>query len=205
FGMRPDIDRVNQLRSARAPGAPRAAACKGPGRSDVGPASVRSVILFTDVVDSTRLTEELGDARYRERARRLEEVVTSTIAAHGGNIVSGINLGDGFIGLFDSAEQAIDAARRCAQDCCSSELHLHLALHTGAILVDGPRIYGSAVNLAARICTLTGPDEILVSEALHGLAGTFAQIAFVDRGVHSLKGIAEPQRLYGLVEPADPH
>jgi len=205
LGMRPDVDRVNQLRSARAPGAPRAAACKGPSRSDVGPASVRSVILFTDVVDSTRLTEELGDARYRERARRLEEVVTSTIAAHGGNIVSGINLGDGFIGLFDSAEQAIDAARRCAQDCCSSELHLHLALHTGAILVDGPRIYGSAVNLAARICTLTGPDEILVSEALHGLAGTFAQIAFVDRGVHSLKGIAEPQRLYGLVEPADPH
>src|SRR5262249_35693741 len=52
-----------------------------------------SIILFTDIVDSTRLTEELGAAHYRSRARLAERAITGAIVANGGTLVTGISLG----------------------------------------------------------------------------------------------------------------
>jgi class 3 adenylate cyclase len=161
--------------------------------------AARSVVFFTDVVESTRLTEELGAGPYRTRARLVENAVTSAITVHGGTVVPGISLGDGFIGLFSAISPAIAAARQCVADVGPSGLHLHLALHEGEVLVDGPRVYGAAVNLAARICGLSGPDEILVSSGVHD-AATTSGIRFVDRGEHALKGIAAPVQVYALVE-----
>jgi class 3 adenylate cyclase len=163
-----------------------------------------SILLFTDVVDSTRLTEELGAAHYRARARRAERAITGAILANGGTLVTGISLGDGFIGLFPSVAQAVDAARRCTTDVPPTGLHLHVAVHQGELIVDGDRIYGPAVNMAARVCSLSGPDEILVSEpvraALEAAAPAHGSgIRLVDRGEHTLKGIAAAQRVYAVV------
>jgi class 3 adenylate cyclase len=157
------------------------------------------VIFFSDVVDSTWHTEELGAARYWSRARKVEELVTSMIAAHGGNVVTGINLGDGFIGLFPSPARALAAARRCAADVGTTGLHLHLAVHRGDVIVDGARIYGGPVNYAARLCTLTGPDEILVSDTIRRGLADLEDVAFVDRGEHQLKGIDGPQRVWSVM------
>jgi class 3 adenylate cyclase len=198
LGMYPDADRAREFLGAGGMDAIR----HGPASpAEPEPMPVHSVILFCDVVDSTRLTEELGVLRYRERARQLEELVRSMIAAHGGTIVGGINLGDGFIGLFPSVDRAVRAALRCARDAASSTgLHLHLAVHAGDIIVDGPRIFGGPVNQAARICSVTGPDEVLMSEAIRQHVSGNQDVAFVDRGEHVLKGIGQPQRLYALVE-----
>jgi class 3 adenylate cyclase len=159
-----------------------------------------TVILFSDVVESTRLTEELGAVGYRRLARQVEELVTSTITAHGGTMVTGISLGDGFIGLFPTVEQAVQAARRCAADVGATGLHLHLALHRGEILLDGARIYGGPVNYSARLCALSGPDEILVSEAVRDAASGIPGIAFLDRGLHDFKGFTGAQAVSALVE-----
>ncbi len=166
-----------------------------------------SIILFTDVVDSTRLTEELGAAHYRARARQAERAITGAITAHGGTIVTGISLGDGFIGLFPTVGQAIAAARRCTTDVPPTGLHLHVGVHQGELIVDGDRIYGPAVNLAARVCALSGPDEILVSEPIRAalddsLTGR-DDLHVVDRGEHALKGIAAAQRVYAVVAAVD--
>jgi class 3 adenylate cyclase len=161
-------------------------------------ANASSVIFFTDVVDSTRLTEELGAVRYRARARLVENAVTAAIVAHGGTIVPGISLGDGFIGLFATVGQAIAAARQCVIDVGPSGLQLHLAVHQGELIVDGPRIYGPAVNFAARCCGLSGPDEILVSDVVHDAIG--APDLFVDRGEHAMKGLAGEHRLWALID-----
>jgi class 3 adenylate cyclase len=171
-----------------------------PSRADRLETNARSVIFFTDVVESTRLTEELGAAHYRARARLVENAVTSAIVAHGGTIVPGISLGDGFIGLFATVGQAIAAARQCVVDVGPTGLHLHLAVHQGELIVDGPRIYGGAVNFAARVCGLSGPDEILVSAAIHDAVPEGSGAVFVDRGEHALKGIAGNQRLYALID-----
>ncbi len=167
-----------------------------------------SIILFTDIVDSTRLTEELGAAHYRARARQAERAITGAITANGGTIVTGISLGDGFIGLFTTATQAVDAARRCTADVPATGLHLHVGVHHGELIVDGDRIYGPGVNLAARICGLSGPDEVLVSEPIRAAIERAAldrdaRIHLVDRGEHELKGIARPQHVYAVVGTDD--
>ncbi len=198
LGMHPDADRVGALLGS-------APTTRGaPGRGGLGSEleSVTTVLLFTDVVDSTRLCDELGNARYRELARQLEEVVRTTIVANGGTIVTGISLGDGLIGLFPSVQQAISAAQACSRDVPSTGLHLHLAVHAGDLIVDGPRIFGGTVNLAARICSLTGPDEVLVSEAVRAGGTDLRDTAFVDRGIHTLKGFTEPQHVFAVVEAA---
>jgi class 3 adenylate cyclase/tetratricopeptide (TPR) repeat protein len=200
LGMLPDADRVGALLGS-------APAIRGaPGRSGVGAGSelesVTTVLLFTDVVDSTRLCDELGNARYRDLARQLEEVIRTAVVAHGGTIVTGISLGDGLIGLFPSVEQAIAAARACSRDAPSTGLHLHLAVHAGDLIVDGPRIFGGTVNLAARICSISGPDEVLVSEVVRARGADLRDAAFVDRGKHPLKGFAEPQPVFAVVEAA---
>ena len=99
-------------------------------------------------------------------------MIRSTFISNGGSVVSGINLGDGLIGLFASLEQGIAAARRCARDAPSTGLHLHLGIDVGEIVVDEQRIYGTPVNFAARLCSLTGPDEILVSDRVRRAATT---------------------------------
>jgi class 3 adenylate cyclase len=76
-------------------------------------------------------------------------------------------------------------------------------VHQGELIVDGERIYGGAVNLAARICGLSGPDEILVSTPVRDAVGDDAGVRFVDRGEHELKGIAAAQRVFALVDTAD--
>jgi len=189
LGMERDAVRATQLGGAT----PRSSA--GEARSTT------AIVLFTDVVESTRLTEELGNARYRERARLVEDAITASIVANGGRIATGINLGDGFIGLFSTADRAFAAARDCVRRAEPSGLHLHVALNAGEILVDGPRVFGTAINLAARICNLTGPDEILVSEKIRDALVSNADHAFVDRGQHVLKGIAEPQSVFAFVDP----
>jgi len=157
------------------------------------------VIFFSDVVDSTRHTEELGATRYRALARQVEELVMSTIAAHGGNVVTGLNLGDGFIGLFPSPQRAVAAARQCADSVGETGLHLHLAVHAGEVIVDAGRIYGGPVNYAARLCALTGPDEIIVSDVLRAALADTHDLAFVDRGAHDLKGIEGPQHVWAVL------
>ncbi len=195
-----DLDRLDM-----APDAARAAALLGDASPHAGGETstverAHTVILFSDVVESTRLTEELGAVGYRRLARQVEELVTSTITAHGGTIVTGISLGDGFIGLFPAVEPAVQAARRCAAGAGTTGLHLHLALHRGEILVDGARIYGGPVNYAARLCALSGPDEILVSDTIRDDAAGIEGVSFLDRGLHDFKGFTGAQPVSALVD-----
>ena len=155
-------------------------------------------ILFTDVVDSTSLTESLGDAAFRERAHELDDALRSVIREGGGIPVEGKVLGDGVMAVFTSARQAIDAARRCRDAAGDLGLPLHIGVHAGDVIRDGNNVYGGAVNLAARIADHSEPGEILVSDVVRGLARTSAGVAFEDCGEHELRGIADPQRLYAI-------
>jgi len=156
------------------------------------------VMLLTDIVESTSLTEELGDAAFRDRARDLDASIRSIVRAAGGTPVEGKVLGDGVMAVFASARAAIEAAVRCESATRGTGLELHLGIHAGDVIRDGDNVYGGAVNIAARITSASAPGEILVSDIVRGLARTSAAAVFEDRGEHALKGIAEPQRLYAV-------
>jgi class 3 adenylate cyclase len=157
-----------------------------------------AVILFTDIADSTALTERLGDAVFRNAARALDGRVRPAMRDAGGTPVDGKVLGDGVMGIFFSAAQAIEAARHCVAVSSEIELPLHIGIHAGDVIREGDNIYGGAVNIASRICGLCDPGEILVSQTVRDLARTSAGVTFEDRGEHALKGIADPVRVFAV-------
>jgi class 3 adenylate cyclase len=157
-----------------------------------------AVLLFADIAESTALTEKLGDAAFRAKARKLDTSLRSVIKDSGGTPVEGKVLGDGVLAVFTSARQAIDCALRCEAVSQPLGLRLHLGIHAGDVIREGNNVYGGAVNIAARVASASAPGEILVSDIVRGLARTSAGVAFDDRGEHTLKGVGEPQRLFAV-------
>ena len=161
-------------------------------------ASGTAVILFTDIVSSTELTERMGDARFRDASRALDAGLRAAIRDAGGAAVDGKLLGDGVLATFGSAAQAIDGARRCLALSAASELGLHIGLHAGDVIREDNNVYGGAVNIASRICGLSAPGEILVSDVVRGMARSSAGVVFEDRGEQEMKGVGEPVRVYAV-------
>jgi class 3 adenylate cyclase/pimeloyl-ACP methyl ester carboxylesterase len=161
-------------------------------------ASGTAIILFADIVDSTALTERMGDAAFRDRARALDSSLRAIITATGGSVIDAKTLGDGVLATFPAASQAIDAAMSCAAAGDEHSLPLHLGLHAGDVIREQNNVFGGAVNIASRISGLSAPGEVLVSDVVRALARTSASVTFEDRGEHALKGVGEPQRVYAV-------
>jgi class 3 adenylate cyclase len=159
-----------------------------------------AVILFVDIADSTALTERLGDAAFRAKARELDGALRGVIRDHAGTPIEGKLLGDGVLAVFTSARQAIEAALACAQAGAEASLPLHLGLHAGDVIREENNVYGGAVNIASRISGLSAPGEVLVSETVRSLARTSAGMRFEDRGEQTLKGVGEAVRVWAVVE-----
>jgi class 3 adenylate cyclase len=171
-----------------------------PSQSAAAVATGTAVILFTDIVDSTALTERLGDTGFREASRTLDAGLRSAIRDCGGTAIDGKLLGDGVLATFPSAAQAIDGARRCLALSGASELGLHIGLHAGDVIREEGNVFGGAVNIASRICGLSAAGEILVSDVVRGMARSSAGVVFEDRGEREMKGVGEPVRVYAVRE-----
>jgi class 3 adenylate cyclase len=161
-----------------------------------------AIILFADIVDSTALTETLGDTAFRKKARDLDTALRTIIREHSGTPIEGKLLGDGVLATFASARQAIEAALACGRAGDDGGLPLHLGLHAGDVIREEGNVFGGAVNVAARISGLSAPGEVLVSDIVRGLARTSAGVGFEDRGEQSLKGVGEPVRVWAVMAGA---
>jgi class 3 adenylate cyclase len=157
-----------------------------------------AVLLFADIAESTALTEQLGDAAFRAKARELDTSLRAVIRECAGTPVEGKVLGDGVLAVFTSARQAIDCALRCEATGEPLGLRLHVGIHAGDVIREGNNVYGGAVNIAARIAAASEPGEVLVSDTVRSLGRTSADVTFDDRGEHTLKGVGEPQRLFAV-------
>jgi class 3 adenylate cyclase len=158
-----------------------------------------AIILFADIANSTALTERLGDAAFRAKARELDGALRTVIRDHAGTAIEGKLLGDGVMAVFTSARQAIEAALACAGTGSHAGLPLHLGLHAGDVLREEGNVYGGAVNIAARISGLSAPGEVLVSDVVRTLARTSAGVRFEDRGEQALKGVEEAMRVWAVM------
>jgi class 3 adenylate cyclase len=159
-----------------------------------------AVILFADIADSTALTERLGDAAFRAKARDLDAGLRSVIRDHAGTPIEGKLLGDGVLAVFTSARQAIQAALACGEAGASAGMPLHLGLHAGDVIREDNNAYGGAVNIASRISGLSALGEELVSETVRSLARTSAGVRFEDRGERALRGVGEKVRVWAVRE-----
>ena len=161
-----------------------------------------TAILFADIADSTALTERLGDAAFRAKARDLDAALRTVIREQAGTAIEGKLLGDGVLAVFTSARQAIEAALVCGRSGDGAGLPLHLGLHAGDVIREDNNVYGGAVNIASRIAALSAAGEVLVSETVRSLARTSAGVRFEDRGEQALKGVGEAVRVWAVKDEA---
>jgi class 3 adenylate cyclase len=160
------------------------------------PERVLATVMFTDIVDSTAVMAQLGDAGWRELLERHHALVRSELARARGREVD--TAGDGFFASFDGPARAV----RCAQSIVHRVQDLGIAvrsgLHTGECeLVDG-KVTGIAVHTGARIAARAAPGEVLVSSTVKDLVAG-SSLEFDDRGIHELKGVPGQWRLYAAV------
>jgi class 3 adenylate cyclase len=159
------------------------------------PDRVLATVLFTDIVDSTRLAAELGDRRWHHRLVEHQEVVRQQLARHRGREVK--TTGDGFLASFDGPARAIRAADAIRAGLRGLGLEIRVGLHTGEIELLGEDIGGIAVHIAARVLAAAGAGEIVCSRTVKDLVAGFG-FAFADRGARSLKGVPDSWQLYAV-------
>jgi class 3 adenylate cyclase len=157
-----------------------------------------ATVLFTDIVDSTVIAEQVGDAAWRDVLDRHDDLCHTEIGVCGGRWIK--STGDGLLATFDSPSRAVRCARTLT-DRIRSELGIEIraGLHTGEIEGRGDDVAGITVHQAARVQGIAGNSEVLVSSAVSRLLAA-SGIALEARGAHTLKGIAEPCELYRVVD-----
>jgi class 3 adenylate cyclase len=156
-------------------------------------------ILFSDVEGSTALTQRVGDAKAREVLRAHERIVREALRAHGGSEVKA--LGDGFMASFASATRALESAIAMQKafaahnESADEPISMCIGLNAGEPIAEEKDLFGTAVNMAARIAARAEGGEILASDVVRQLVAGKGFL-FSDRGEVELKGFEEPVRLY---------
>jgi class 3 adenylate cyclase len=154
---------------------------------------VLATVLFTDIVGSTERASELGDRAWSELLGRHHESARRIVAAHRGRVVD--TTGDGIFCSFDGPGRAIRCAAELVRDAAETGLGLRAGLHTGECEMAGDGLRGIAVHIGARVVSLAGRSEILVTQTVKDLVSG-GGFEFTDRGTHELKGVPGEWRLY---------
>jgi class 3 adenylate cyclase len=159
------------------------------------PQRVLATVLFTDIVDSTKRAEELGDSRWRELLGEHQALVRERLARFDGREIN--TTGDGFLATFDGPTRAVECARLIADDMPALGIEIRAGLHAGEIELIGDDVGGIAVHVAARISALAGGGEVLASRTVRDLAGG-SGIEFRPAGSHQLKGVADEWEVFAV-------
>ena len=157
-------------------------------------------ILFTDMEGSTTLTQRIGDDKAQEILRNHNAIIRNAVNIQGGKEIK--HTGDGVMVSFPSASLAILCAilvqkglDQYNQENPDYPIRVRISLNTGEAIAEEQDLFGTAVQLGARICTHAKPGQILVSDVVRQLvAGKDFQ--FIDCGETTLHGFKEPVRLY---------
>jgi len=176
------------------------------GDSEMAPAGAEPpaagrlcTILFTDVEGSTALTERVGDAKAREVLRWHERIVREDLKAHDGSEVKA--MGDGFMASFSSATRALECAIAMQRafaahsEAAEEPIRMRIGLNAGEPIAEAEDLFGTAVNLAARIAAQAAGGEILASDVVRQLVAGKGFL-FADLGDVALRGFEDPVRLY---------
>ena len=160
-------------------------------------------IMFSDILDSTAMTERLGDQKAQQVLHAHNAVVRQQLAVHGGFEVK--HQGDGFMLAFPSARRALQCAlgvQRALAEYCKrhpeSLIHVRVGLHTGEVIREGNDFFGKNVIMAARIADNAGGGEVLVSSILKQLTESSGDIEFDEGRDVELKGLSGTQRVYAI-------
>jgi class 3 adenylate cyclase/tetratricopeptide (TPR) repeat protein len=169
-----------------------------PARKGSSRESGTLTVLFTDLVGSTAIRQELGDDKADELRRHHDRVVREALAAHGGTEVKGT--GDGFMFVFGASAEAIAAATELQRAVTRfnrgsrSPLALRVGLSAGDVAWEDGDCFGIPVIEASRLCDAAEGGQILAADVVRVLTGSRGGHGdrFVPVGPLILKGLADP-------------
>ena len=157
-------------------------------------------ILFTDMESSTALTQRLGDAGAQEVRRTHNDIVRSALAENSGNEIK--HTGDGIMASFQSASAGLDAAIAIQQGVAAhkeehpdSPLGVYVGLNAGEPIAEDDDLFGTSVDLAARLVEHAEPGQIIASDVVRQLAAG-KKFLFSDLGETELRGFEDPVKLW---------
>jgi class 3 adenylate cyclase len=145
-----------------------------------------ATVLFFDVVGSTQVAAYLGDARYRELLSRFYRIVARNLKRFGGKEED--RAGDGFFATFPQPLQAIRSAAALIREVRELGIEIRVGMHTGECETLGGKTQGMAVVIGARVMSLGGAGELLVTNTTRELV-TGGDLSFEDFSAHELKGV----------------
>lgn len=157
-------------------------------------------VLFTDMENSTGTRVQIGDARAQEILRVHNAIVREALGLYDGKEIK--HTGDGIMASFSTGSSGLGCAiaiqrkvRSHAEEHPKLALQVYVGLNAGEPILEGQDLFGTSVDLAARICERAKPGQILVSDVVKQLAAgkTFP---FSDLGESELRGFEDPVRLW---------
>lgn len=161
-------------------------------------------VMSADVVGYTRLME-LDEKRTHARLMELRRLIMlPEIERHQGRVVK--NTGDGFLAMFDTAEQAVGSAIAIQRGVLGREasvdkdrrITLRMGINFCTVMVEDHDIYGSGVNIAARLQGYADPGGIVISGAVADIIGSPPGLTCVDLGEQLMRNLKTPVRMLAL-------
>jgi class 3 adenylate cyclase len=178
-----------------------------PGGSDNDRDPGIRTVLFTDIVGSTALTQDIGDDAAMVLIRVHDGIVRGALNASGGREVK--HTGDGIMASFSSAAGAVRCASRIQREIAQHRqaktehpIKVRIGAAAGEPVEHQHDLFGSTVQLAARLCSHAQPEQILVSSVIADLC-LGKGLPFHDLGEVSLKGFERPVRVHAVDWPGD--
>jgi class 3 adenylate cyclase len=162
----------------------------------LGEAGAARTFMFTDIVDSTKLLEALGEEKWQKLLKWHDGRLRELIEGAGGEVIK--QTGDGYFAAFASPAAAVDAAVAIQRSLDEEPIapDVRIGVHSGkAFHTEDDDYTGQGVHMAARIGALAGGGEILVStESLDGAS----RFRLSEPRSETLKGFAEPVELAAI-------
>ncbi len=170
-----------------------------PKEEKTGPVTV----MFTDMVGSTALTQTRGDAVAQKVVHAHNRIVREALIRYHGKEIK--HTGDGIMASFAKTSEGVEAAiaiqkQAAGHNLANSELPLHLkiGINAGEPIAEDDDLFGTTVQLAARIVDKAKSEQIFVSETVRGICAG-KELKFASRGGHAMKGFEGNLTLYEAV------
>ncbi len=155
-----------------------------------------AAIVFTDVVGYTRQMEQ-DEYRTMQLLQKQRDIVFPVVQSYRGEIVK--ELGDGLLMMFSSALEAVRCAIEIQTRLKDEELTIRAGIHIGEVIFKDGDVFGSAVNVAARIQPLASANGICISEDVKNQVQNKTDIRMNSIGIRELKGIKEPMEIFEIL------
>jgi class 3 adenylate cyclase len=156
---------------------------------------VLATVLFTDIVGSTEKAAALGDRRWRDLLDSHHATIRRNLARFRGKEIK--TTGDGILATFDGPARGVRCACAIADEIRPLGIEVRAGLHTGECELIGDDVGGIAVHIGARVASLAGTGEVLVSSTVKDLVAG-SGLRFADRGTQPLKGVPGEWHIYAV-------